>query len=346
MTTTADEPRVAPEGTPEDKDAIRERGRELELQTKRGLHTGQPAYTDFQPQMRNLIKDALLPAEATDTELYYLLEMAATYRLDPFAREIWAVRMPGRNAAGRANVTIMVGRDGMLAIAERHDGYRGSVARAVYENDEFKFESDPRKMPDGSFSHVTHSFDVTSHRGALLGAWAEVYREGRPTTFFWAPIEEYDKSDSDYSPWKKQKTVMIEKCALVTALRTTFRISGLYIADEMSNAILAPKAEVEKVESGETNWGDNEEIRFRLGDLFSVLEYPPAKQRITLAGMATDEERRELIDFLEKQCEERSVPVPAARTLHPDDEFVPDEAVEVIVDPEVVDPDLDDSIEF
>lgn len=330
-TTTEEERTIAPEGTPANAEAIRERGRDLELQTKRGLHTGAPAYLDYVPAMRNLIRDALLPADATDADLYYLLEMAATYRLDPFSREIWAVKMPGRNAAQGGYLTIMVGRDGMLAIAERHADHKGVQTQAVYANDEFKYASTPREMPDGSFSHVTHEFDVTADRGELLGAWAEVYRAGRPTQFFFAPIEEYAKDDNDFSPWRKQRSVMIVKCAVVTALRMAYRISGLYIADEMTNAMLAPKGEVARVEGGEVSWGEDEEVKHRLADLFQVLEYPPAKVRVTLAPLSTDDERRELIDFLARQCEERGVEVPAVRDLGPDDELVLDEETEVVL---------------
>ena len=50
-------------------------------------------------EMRALIRQSIMPPDASDTDLYYLLEMAATYQLDPFAREIWAVNMPGRNGA-------------------------------------------------------------------------------------------------------------------------------------------------------------------------------------------------------------------------------------------------------
>lgn len=330
-TDTEERTAVAPEGAPIDPDAIRARGAELELSTKRGLHTGRPAYEQFTTEMRALIKDSLLPSEATNVELYYLLEMAATYRLDPFAREIWAVRMPGRNAAGNANVVIMVGRDGMLAIAERHPEHRGFRCHAVYSEDDFKYEADPRKMPDGTHSHVRHSWGLPNTRGDLIGAWAEVYRKGRPPVYFFAPIEEYDKSDSDYSPWKKQRTVMIEKCALVTALRHAYRISGLYIADEMTNAMLAPKAEVEKVESGVSNWGDDEDIKYRLADLFAVLGYTPAKQRITLAPLETDDDRRALIGQLVQECEDRDLQVPGIREpLEPDEVVVTEEETEIV----------------
>lgn len=336
MTTTEDERRVAPEGTPENADAIRDRGKDLELSTKRGLHTGEPAYEQFAPAMRKLIKDSLLPSEATEADLYYLLEMAATYRLDPFARELWAVKMPGRNAAGGAYLTIMVGRDGMLAIAERHPDYRGYRCQAVYANDEFQYHSQPIAHPDGTHSHVEHSFTVIGDRGELLGAWAEVYRDGKPPVFFFAKLEEYDKSDNDYSPWRKQKTVMIEKCALVTALRHAYRISGLYIADEMTNALLAPAKEVEQVQDGQFNWGDDDDVKFRLADLFTVLgeRYTPAKQRVTLAGL-DDDGRRDLIARLVKECEEAGIDVPRVRDPEDPEPITADEA-EVVEDAEVV----------
>jgi phage recombination protein Bet len=343
MTAATDTPTVAPEGAPEDPDAIRERGKDLEQVTKRGLHTGEPAYLDFQPQMRNLIKQALLPSDATDADLFYLLEMAATYKLDPFARELWAVKMPGRNAGQGAHLTIMVGRDGMLAIAERHPEHQGYRCQAVYEHDQFSYSADARQAPDGTWTHVSHSFGMPNKRGELLGAWAEVYRAGRPPVFFYAPLEEYDKGDNDYSPWRKQRTVMIEKCALVTALRHAYRISGLYIADEMSGAMLAPKAEVAKVESGEANWGDDEGIKHRLGDLFAALQYPPAKQRLKLAGLSGDDERRALIQELVEECGSKGVEVPPLRVLDPDDEFVADTEVEVV---EPAEEEVDDGIEF
>lgn len=330
--TPTEERQVAPEGAPVDADAIRARGQDLELSTKRGLHTGRPAYEDFHPAMRKLVKDSLLPREATDADLYYLLEMAATYRLDPFAREIWAVKMPGRNASQGGYLTIMVGRDGMLAIAERHPDYRGYRCQAVYANDTFEYTSDPREMPDGSHSHVKHSFSVIGDRGELLGAWAEVYREGKPPVFFFAKLEEYDKSDNEYSPWKKQKTVMIEKCALVTALRHAYRISGLYIADEMTNAMLAPAKDVEAVAANDGwNWGDDQNVKARLVDLFATLgdRYTVAKQKLVLAGL-DDDGRRDLIHRLEQEIVAADLVVPETRVVGEDEEVVSEAETEVV----------------
>jgi len=286
--------------------------------------------------MRKLVKDTLLPSDASDADLYYLLEVAATYRLDPFAKELWAIRMPGKNASAKGTLTIMVGRDGLLAIAERHPDFRGFRCQAYYSNDVVEFHADPREMPDGTFSHYSHSFKLNDDRGELKGAWAEVYRDGRPTVHFDAKIEEYVK-DGDYSPWKKQRTVMIEKCALTTALRHAYRISGLYIADEMSNALLAPAAAVEKVEEGETNWGEDVGVKNRLIDLFDALgkeRYTDAKIRLLLAS-CDDDGRLHLIEQLELECEDAEVPLPEARAE--DEEVVAADETEV-VEPEAKKP--------
>jgi phage recombination protein Bet len=314
---------------PVDADAIRERGKGLEQVTKRGLHTGRPAYEEFDKAMRALVKDTLLPDDASDADLYYLLEVAATYRLDPFAKEIWAIKMPGRNASAKGTLTIMVGRDGLLAIAERHPDFRGFRNAEVYENDSFSYEDEPRQMPDGTFSHVRHSFDVTKDRGPLLGSYAEVYREGRPAVFFWAPLNEYDKSSAEgASPWKKQLTAMIRKVSLANSLRLAYRISGLYIADEMTSQPLeqAPEAVGEDL----TNWGDDEAVKARLVDLFFALDESPAKVKLKLAGMS-DQDRVDLIDELEAECEKRGVELPPPRD--PDEAVVTDEEVEVVDEP-------------
>jgi phage recombination protein Bet len=218
--------------------------------------------------------------------------MAATYKLDPFAREIWAVKMPGKNASG-SGVVIMVGRDGLLSIAERNPDYRGFRCEAYYENDSLKKLSQPVEQPDGTWTYVQHEFEINKDRGALLGAWAEVYRAGRPPVFFNAKLDEYSKDNNEYSPWRRMKTVMIEKVALATALRLTYRISGLYLADEMTNASLDRPDEAMKqtpVTAG-LNLGDDPQVASWLQMLLDKLAqakpdaYLPGKQRLLLAPL-------------------------------------------------------------
>jgi phage recombination protein Bet len=305
---------------------------------RNGMHLGEPAYKGYSQEMVKLIKQSIMPIEATDADLYYLLEMAATYKLDPFAKEIWAVKMPGKNA-GKSGVVIMVGRDGMLAIAERNPDFRGLRKQAVYENDSFTYTADPREMPDGTFSHVKHEFSVIGDRGKLLGAWCEVYRHGRPPYFFFAPIEEYAKG-GDYSPWQKQRSVMIEKCAIATALRLAYRISGLYLADEMTNALLVPpgaQAVQEFPAEAMMNLGDEPTLARWLLDLFDAAaklwpqEFLPGKQRLLLAAL-DDDGRLDFAVKLQTRIYETTAELierPTAESLT-DDETVDEAEVEIV----------------
>ena len=265
-----------------------------EIPEKMGMHLGKPAYTNFSDEMRKLIRQSIMPADSSDADLYYLLEMAATYKLDPFAREIWAVKMPGKNGA-KANIAILIGRDGMLSIAERNPDYRGFRCQSIHEDDEFSYDDKPRKMPDGTYSHVRHKHGKMGQRGPLLGAWAEVYRHNRPPVYFEAPIEEYARS-GEYSPWNKQTSVMIQKCALATALRLAYRVSGLYLADEMTNAVFTDATtSTTATPAGPTlDFGDDPEVAAWLTDLFAALaaadpdNYLPGKQRLLVANRADD----------------------------------------------------------
>ena len=122
-------------------------GRELERVGDRapGMHTGQPAYMAYSEEMRRLVGKAIMPKDYEPHELYYVLELAATYNLDPFTREIWAVRY-SKNA-DKGAVQIVVGRDGLLAIAQRHPDYLGFRCEAFYENDETELLDVPVEWP-------------------------------------------------------------------------------------------------------------------------------------------------------------------------------------------------------
>jgi phage recombination protein Bet len=281
---------------------VREMSEQTQEMVRRSFDPSAPAYKDYDEGLISLIKNSVMPREATNADTYFLLELSSRYGLDPFAREIWAAKMKGKTGEA-GGVTIMVGRDGLLSIAERHKSYAGFRNHPVYENDSFAYDSEPRKMPDGTYSHVKHSFDVTKDRGKLLGAWAEVYRKGRPPTFFYAPLEDYlPKSEAklQYSPWSSQINVMIAKCALATALRLAFRISGLYIEEEMTQALSMPESQ----EYVTTVWPEDEELASYLQALFAAAE--DAKPGSWLPGKvtATMEETEDYEQLAEQLAEE------------------------------------------
>lgn len=286
------------------------------LDTRRTADVTRADFEKFDDALVRLVQAAIMPPEATNADTYFLLLISARYGLDPFLREIWAAKMKGKTG-DKGGVAILVGRDGLLSIAERHRSFRGFRNQAVYENDDFTYDSEPRKMPDGSFTHVRHSFDVTKDRGTLLGAWAEVYRQGRPPVFFWAPLMDYlptSERKLEYSPWKSMRNVMIEKCALSTALRIGFRITGIYVEDEMWSA-LQPSVEHPQVVEA-SNWPEDEALASWLGLLFDAAEeaapgsWLPGKRHAALDACESGEDYVALADRLEEFIQERGGKVP------------------------------------
>lgn len=278
---------------------------------------GLPAYGAYSKELIELYKKALLPPEATDADLYFLFQLAGRYGLDPFAKEIWLVPMPGKNG-GPKKVAPIIGRDGMLKVANDSPLYRGNRSEAVYENDSLEKTSEPFVLPDGNYSFVRHSFKMGAqeNRGKLVGAWSEVYLEGRPPSFFYAPLAQYmPKSESKrtYSPWGTQEDVMIVKVALRTALVMAVPLSGLHVDGDMARAMERGKT-VDEGEPGPIqldaiDYGDDPAMAARIEQLFDAADavkqgtYLPAKRKLLAEGL--DPEGRALLEvelalFIEK----------------------------------------------
>lgn len=295
-----------------------------ELDIRQPYEIGKAAFKAYDDDLIRLIRSSIMPPEATTSDTYYLLQLSARYGLDPFAREIWAAKMKGRTGE-QGGVAILVGRDGLLAIAERSRSFRGFRNQVVCENDSFEYDAEPREMPDGTFTHVRHTWGKPQDRGPILGAWAEVYREGRPPVFFYAPLDEYiPKSEKklEYSPWRSMKSVMIGKCALATALRLAFRISGLYIEEELAEAMSNGKS-VDR--QALPDYGEDPKLALRLADLFAACEatvpgsFLPGKIRVTLAQRDTQEKKEALALELEEFIGKHGGVVPEERPA--DEEF-------------------------
>ena len=169
---------------------------------------------------------------ASNDELAMFLELASRYQLDPFAREIWCVKMGG------SDLTITTSRDGYLAIANRHPAYDGMEADVVREGDTFS----------RSGQGIEHSYGAK--RGAILGAYALVYRSDRTRpAYFFATFSEYNKGTAT---WKTYPSAMIQKVAEAMALKRAFSISGLVTEEEMDKQAPAPVATAGPVEQAET----------------------------------------------------------------------------------------------
>ncbi|MDN7025072.1 hypothetical protein FGU65_09260 [Methanoculleus sp. FWC-SCC1] len=125
-----------------------------------------------------------------------MLELAKKYKLDPFARQIWATPMG-----------IIVGRDGFLTLAHNSGNFDGM--ETAFEERDGKLFSATCTVYHKKMSHpirVTVRFD-------------EFYKPTPP--------------GKQPGAWDKMPYVMLQKCAESHALRRAFCISGLYDEAEM-----------------------------------------------------------------------------------------------------------------
>lgn len=243
---------------------------------------------------------------AAPEELHFFLNVAARYNLDPFQGEIYCSKMRGRNGE-EGRIAIIVGEQGRLKIANRYPDYLGFRSDAVCENDRFLKLPEPKELPGvpGAWSYVEHSYGGPKERGEILGAWCEVYRQGRPPTYFYAPLDEYMPRDASekaqkFIPWFSTKSRMIVKCADSTAFRMAFNLAGIYGEEEIEHVRVQAASGASVIED-EIAWGDSEEMAEWMRSLFATCNnlkadsYPPAKIRLLLVNL-DDEGRQALAD--------------------------------------------------
>jgi phage recombination protein Bet len=142
--------------------------------------------------------------DSTNDEFELFIEVAKRSGLNPFARQIHAVKRAGK-------MVIQTGIDGYRLIADRTGKYAGS------DDPIFDDEKKPNKAT------VTVYKLVEGTRCAFTAS---------------ARWEEYHPGDSQGFAWKKMPCVMLGKCAESLALRKAFpaELSGLYTNEEMEQA--------------------------------------------------------------------------------------------------------------
>ncbi len=128
-----------------------------------------------------------------------MLELARRYKLDPFAKQIWAT------PAG-----IFVGRDGFLTLAHRSGDFDG-METTCEERDGKLFSATCTVW----HKRMSHPFRVTVR-----------YDE------FFRPTPPGKKPGA----WEKMPYIMLQKCAEAHALRRAFCVTGLYDAVEFDPA--------------------------------------------------------------------------------------------------------------
>lgn len=297
------------------------------------------ARTDVPAEQRELIRQTIAP-NCTQAEFDLFLEIAQRYGLNPLHGEIYAAKMPSRDGGG-GKFTPIVGRDGFLAIANRHPDFKGIEADVVHEFDDFKRNADgtvshtyelgsggqqPEKVEADPVTDSEPGTKVTPptvrKRGNIVGAWAIVHRAGRVPTYFFAPFHEYNTGKS---AWRGYPDAMIRKVAVANALREAFNLSGLYHEAELGN--MAATAQETYTEEA---WSDDPELAARLESLVQEAQevlpgqYRPARVKMMLAH-ASDQERTAFADTLAEKINEARAAASEEEDVV-DAEVVPEEA--------------------
>lgn len=154
--------------------------------------------------------------QASPQELQTLLAIVKNRNLNPFTREVYFIKY-GNNPA-----QIVVSKDAFMKRAEQNPNYDGFESGIIYEDEK---------------GELKNKKGIILPKGAkLIGGWCEVYRKDRTRPIY--REVELSAYNTGKNWWQKAPGQMIEKVAIVAAVRDTFSedVGGLYTSDEMEQA--------------------------------------------------------------------------------------------------------------
>ena len=154
--------------------------------------------------------------QASPQELQTLLAIVKNRNLNPFTKEVYFIKY-GNNPA-----QIVVSKDAFMKRAEQNQNYDGFESGIIYE--------------DASGELKNKKGVILPKNSTLIGGWCEVYRKDRTRPVY--REVELSAYNTGKNWWQKAPGQMIEKVAIVAAVRDSFSedVGGLYTSEEMEQA--------------------------------------------------------------------------------------------------------------
>lgn len=170
-------------------------------QSPRSLVAEMSALCGMEPKaFMDTLTKTVMPASARVEDMAAFLVICREYRLNPFARQVFAFPAQG-------GIRPMVSVDGWYGIANQHPQFDGIETEEVFF--------------DGKFAAVK----------------ATVYRKDRSRPFV---VSEYlDECQRDTEPWKRWPKRMLRHKASIQAFRAAFGLAGIYDEDEVERIVEA-----------------------------------------------------------------------------------------------------------